>query len=89
VVSQEELQEVRITSDTSTLETCYSNFIARQLYVQKCLKYRKIQYWLTGRLLAVRCNQYIIVGRQEQSIDKVIIGRVKHDNLFDKGVSVE
>jgi len=26
-------------SGTSTLETCYSNFIARQLYAQKCLKY--------------------------------------------------
>jgi len=30
------------TSGTSTLETYYSNFIARQLYAQKCLKYRKI-----------------------------------------------
>jgi len=32
-------------SGTSTLETYYSNFIARQLYAQKCLKYRKSQYW--------------------------------------------
>jgi len=30
------------TSGTSTLDTYYSNFIARQLYAQKCLK-----YWLT------------------------------------------
>jgi len=36
------------TSDTSTLETYYSNFIVRQLYAQKCLKYRKIQYWHVG-----------------------------------------
>jgi len=34
------------TSATSTLETYYSNFIARQLYAQKCLKYNKIQYWI-------------------------------------------
>jgi len=35
-------------SGTSTLVTYYSNFIARQLYAQKCMKYRKIQYWHTG-----------------------------------------
>jgi len=35
-------------SGTSTLETYYSNFIARQLYAQKCLKYRKSQYWQAG-----------------------------------------
>jgi len=39
------------TSDTSTLETYYSNFIARQLYTQKCLKYKKIQYWPAGNLV--------------------------------------
>jgi len=33
------------TSGTSTLETYYSNFIARQLYAQKCQKCRKIQNW--------------------------------------------
>jgi len=33
------------TSDTATLETYYSNFIARQLYAQKYLKYTKIKYW--------------------------------------------
>jgi len=33
------------------LETYYSNFIARQLYAQKCLNYRKIQYWRTGNLV--------------------------------------
>jgi len=27
------------------LETYYLNFIARQLYAQKCLKYKKSQYW--------------------------------------------
>jgi len=32
-------------SGTFTLATYYSNFLARQLYAQKCLKYRKIQYW--------------------------------------------
>jgi len=33
------------------LDTYYSNFISRQLYAQKCLKYRNIQYCLTaGRL---------------------------------------
>jgi len=32
------------TSGTSTLEPYHSNFIARQLYAQNCLKYRKIQY---------------------------------------------
>jgi len=36
-------------SGTSTLETNYSNFIARQLYAQKCRKYRNIQYWHAGR----------------------------------------
>jgi len=36
------------TSGTSTLETDYSNFIARQLYAQKWLEYRNIQYWHTG-----------------------------------------
>jgi len=35
-------------SGTSTLETCYSNFIARQLYAQNSPKLRKIQYWHTG-----------------------------------------
>jgi len=35
-------------SGTCMLETYYLNFIARQLYVQKCLKYRKIQYWHAG-----------------------------------------
>jgi len=35
-------------SGTSTLETYYLMFIARQLYAQKCLKYRKSQYWHTG-----------------------------------------
>jgi len=34
------------TSGTFMLETYYSNVIARQLYAQKCLKYRKIQYCL-------------------------------------------
>jgi len=29
-------------SDTSTLETYYSNFFVRQLYAQKSLKYKKI-----------------------------------------------
>jgi len=33
------------TSGTSTLATYYSNFMARHLYAQKCLKYRKMQYW--------------------------------------------
>jgi len=33
------------TSGTYTPETSYSNFIFRQLYAQKCLKYRRIQYW--------------------------------------------
>jgi len=33
-------------SGSCTLETYYSNFIARQLYVQKWLKYRKISYWI-------------------------------------------
>jgi len=32
-------------SGTSMLETYYSNLIARQLYEQKCMKYRKSQYW--------------------------------------------
>jgi len=32
------------TSDTSTLETYYSDFIARPLCTQNCLKYVKIQY---------------------------------------------
>jgi len=32
-------------SGTSTLETYHSNFIARQSYVQKYMKYRKSQYW--------------------------------------------
>jgi len=32
-------------SGTSTHETYYSNFIARPLYTQKCLKYIKCQYW--------------------------------------------
>jgi len=27
------------------LETYYLNFIARQIYAQKCLKYRQIKYW--------------------------------------------
>jgi len=36
------------TSGTPTLVTYHSNFIARDLYAQKCLKYRKIQYWPTG-----------------------------------------
>jgi len=31
------------TSGTSTHETYHSNFVTRQLYAQKCLKYRKIQ----------------------------------------------
>jgi len=39
------------TSDTSTLETYYSNFIAMLLYVQKCLMYKKIQYCRPGPLL--------------------------------------
>jgi len=34
------------TSGTSTLETYYSNLIARQIYAQKCLKYSRIQNWL-------------------------------------------
>jgi len=33
-------------SSTSTLET--SNFVAKQLYEPKCLKYRNIQYWPSG-----------------------------------------
>jgi len=45
-------------SGTATLETYYSNFIARQLYAQKCLKYMNIQYKLPGRtiqkLIAIR-----------------------------------
>jgi len=32
-------------SGISMLETYYSNFIARQLNAQKCLKYKKSQYW--------------------------------------------
>jgi len=35
-------------SGISTLETYYSNFIARQLYAQKCLKDKKSQCWPPG-----------------------------------------
>jgi len=38
------------TSGTSTLEAYNSNFIARQLYARKCLKYRKMQCWPPGEL---------------------------------------
>jgi len=38
-------------SGISTLETYYSNFIGRQLYAQKCLKYRKSQYLPAARQL--------------------------------------
>jgi len=41
---------------TSTLETYYSNFSARQLYAQKWLKYRKSQYWRPGTSLATNMN---------------------------------
>jgi len=34
-------------SGTSRLETYNSNFITSELYAQKCLKYRKSQYWPT------------------------------------------
>jgi len=40
-------------SGTSTLEAYYSNFIAWQLYAQKCLKYRKSQYWPPGIYQAI------------------------------------
>jgi len=32
-------------SGTFTLETYYLNFIVYELYAQKCLKYKKSQYW--------------------------------------------
>jgi len=37
------------TSDTSALETYYSNVIARQFYTQNYPKCRNIQYWLGGK----------------------------------------
>jgi len=43
-------------SGTSTLETYYSNFIARQLCAQKCLKYRKSQYWHADHFVAPKHN---------------------------------
>jgi len=36
---------------TSTIETYYSNYIARQLYAQKCLKFTKSQYWRVEELM--------------------------------------
>jgi len=39
-------------SGTSTLQPYYSNFNARQLYTQKCLKYRKSQYCLPEELIS-------------------------------------
>jgi len=42
-------------SDTSTLETYYSNFMAMDsTYAQKCLKYRKSHCWLPARSENVR-----------------------------------
>jgi len=43
-----EIIDSSCTWGTFTLETHYSNFIARQLYAQKCPKYRKTQYWLAA-----------------------------------------
>jgi len=42
-LEQEAIIDSSCTSGTSTLETYFSNVIARQLYAQKCLKYRKVK----------------------------------------------
>jgi len=44
------------TSGTSTLETYYSNCISMLLYAQKCLRYRKIQYWPEGIVFNNQCD---------------------------------
>jgi len=42
-------------------ETHYSNFIARQIYTQKYLKYRKIEYWLPGKLISDIHSRRILI----------------------------
>jgi len=42
---QEAFIDTSCDSGTSTLENYYLNFIAWQLYAQKCPKDRKSQYW--------------------------------------------
>jgi len=67
-------------SGTSTLESYYSNFIAWvQLYAQKCLKYRKSQYWHTRHgvltLFSLETyNLYSIASQLKRLFDPVTIG---------------
>jgi len=42
--SQDVCIDTSCDSGNSTFETYYSNFIAKQLYVQKCLKNKSSQY---------------------------------------------
>jgi len=56
-------------SNNSTLETYYSNFIARQLYEQNCLKYGKSQYWLTVRVSRGVLEQHTVATLGPQSTD--------------------
>jgi len=75
---------------TSMLETNYSNFIARQLYAQICLKCRKSQYWRTGvnlvllemrdlnRLIWCQCRAFLsLVLNVHGSIQRGDMKRVK------------
>jgi len=68
-------------SGTSTLETYYSNFIARQLCAQKCLKYRKSLYWRSGDAACYTEERNLIRMRSTSFICKCDVGNVWNSDV--------